>query len=389
MVPALAQAAAEKEVPRETPVELLPAVLGDEWKATSGLATIERAGWQILPDAEIWAEYGLQRLSNRHYRSGKNNLTVELFVMRHTAGAYGLWTYHRRLLEPTQANREEFAQGRYLVRLTLESGLATVTPVVTPGIKDAIRSRLGQGDGQTPVLPAHLPETNKIAGSETYLLGPKALSQEPRFKDLAAVIDFQSLPEMATADYQHSAGKMGVLIVEFYTPQAATDNHAKLQQYFQSLPPADQQTRIVKRIGNYLVEAVDVGNREEAEALLGQIKYEQKVYWSGRKLSDIPFEFRPLDPAVLREATRTGAILIRSLIWIGMMLGFTVLIGMLIGGSFFYWRRYRRRKMGLDNLFSDAGGTILLNLDDYLLHPGQMPLKQLEGDFNAKERKGD
>ena len=47
-----------------------------------------------------------------------------------------------------------------------------------------------------------------------------------------------------------------------------------------------------------------------------------------------------------------------------------IIIGFITGGSFFYWKRYRRRKLGVDDIFSDAGGTVRLNLDDYLLSPG-------------------
>jgi hypothetical protein len=59
------------------------------------------------------------------------------------------------------------------------------------------------------------------------------------------------------------------------------------------------------------------------------------------------------------------------------MLLSAILIGIIAGGSLFYWNRYRRRKLGLDDLFSDAGGTVRLNLDDYLLPPEETPVKQI------------
>jgi hypothetical protein len=49
-----------------------------------------------------------------------------------------------------------------------------------------------------------------------------------------------------------------------------------------------------------------------------------------------------------------------------------LLAGFAAGLSLFQWKRYRRRKLGLDNVFSDAGGSLRLNLDDYLLPDPQI-----------------
>ena len=52
-------------------------------------------------------------------------------------------------------------------------------------------------------------------------------------------------------------------------------------------------------------------------------------------------------------------------------------LGVLTGGTFFYWRRYRRRKLGLDDAFSDAGGTVQLDLEGYLLSGEKSRVKLL------------
>ena len=134
---------------------------------------------------------------------------------------------------------------------------------------------------------------------------------------------------------------------------------------------------MLKRVGNYVVIAINVQDRGSAQNIVGQIKYEVKVHWAGRKLSDIPLEFRPPDPVALEEARRTVQVLLRSFYWIGAMLLSAILLGIIAGSSLFYWNRYRRRKLGLDNLFSDVGGSLRLNLDDYLLAPEERPIKQI------------
>ena len=76
------------------------------------------------------------------------------------------------------------------------------------------------------------------------------------------------------------------------------------------------------------------------------------------------------DPLAIQEASQTASMIVRTFYWIGIMITGAIIIGFITGGSFFYWKRYRRRKLGVDDIFSDAGGTVRLNLDDYLLSPG-------------------
>src|SRR5262249_15805875 len=127
----------------------------------------------------------------------------------------------------------------------------------------------------------------------------------------------------------------------------------------------------------YVIEAVNIEDIAAAKNIISQIKYTPRIYWEGRKPSDIPLEFRPADPAAIEEAFQTANVVIRTFYWIGVMLTSAIVLGIVAGGSFFYWKRYRRRKRGLDNLFCDAGGTIRLNLDDYLLASSDQPVKKI------------
>jgi hypothetical protein len=160
---------------------------------------------------------------------------------------------------------------------------------------------------------------------------------------------------------------MNLLIIDCYTPQLAADNYARLKKYIESLSAEEKSRRMIKRPGNYVVQAVNVRDRKTAQAIVDQIKYAPRVYWEGDRFNSIPYEFRPPDPLALEEARRTGAFLLTTFYIIGLMITGSVLLGVIAGGSFFYWRRYRRRQLGFENAFSDAGGTIRLNLDDFLL----------------------
>jgi hypothetical protein len=231
--------------------------------------------------------------------------------------------------------------------------------------------------GQFPILPSHLPEEHKIPESEKYIVGPRALGEMKNFSDLKEVIDFEGGVEAAIADYRNGNGQMSLIIIEYHTPQSAANAYTQVWNYFNGLPQQEKDRRLLKRTGNYIVGAVNVEEINDAQNIINQIKYEAKVYWAGRKLSDIPLEFRPLDPVAIEEAKRTVKVLLRSFYWIGAMLLSAILLGIIAGGLLFYWNRYRRRKLGLDDLFSDAGGTLRLNLDDYSFLPDETRIKQI------------
>jgi hypothetical protein len=160
---------------------------------------------------------------------------------------------------------------------------------------------------------------------------------------------------------------MNLIIVEYYAPQSAAEGEARIRDHFSALPQTEKGRLILKRVGNYVVAMSNVQDMPAAQNIVGQIKYQKKIYWAGRKFTDIPLEFRPPDPLAVEDMTRTVKTLVRSFYWTGIVLLSALILGFAVGVSLFQWKRYRRRKLGLDDMFSDAGGTLRLNLDDYLL----------------------
>jgi len=349
---------------------LLPARLGETWRPAGQARIWNVEQFSALPDADVYSEYGLQKIISRAYTNGKTKITVEIFDLGFISGAYGLFTFNRVFLQP---NRREFYEGRYLVSISSNSD----GRVIDQSLIDAVKPDLIGEVGQFPFLPSHLPEQDKIAESEKYIVGPAALAKLQVFGDLKNLAGFDGGVEATTADYRNGDGIMNLMIIEYHTPQSASDGYARIASHFNSLPQQEREKRMLKRIGNYVVEAVNIQDQVSAQNIVGQIKYEAKVYWAGRKLSDIPLEFRPPDPVALEEARRTVQVLLRSFYWIGAMLLSAILLGIIAGSSLFYWNRYRRRKLGLDNLFSDAGGSLRLNLDDYLLAPEEKSIQQI------------
>lgn len=340
--------------------ELLPDRLGQRWRAASPARVLDGQRLSGLPDADVLGEYGLQRVISRVYNDGRVESSIEIYELNQIPGAYGLFTFNRGKLPP---NSREWLQGRYVVRVSSrEAGADSDRQMF-----ESIKSDLIGGEGELPPLPLHLPEGDKIAESEKYMVGPAALTRLKNFGGLKDAIGFGVGAEVTTADYRSGGGQMNLIIVEYFAPQSAADGEARIRDHFNSLPQTEKDRMILKRVGNYVVAMSNIQDMPAAQNIVGQIKYQKKIYWAGRKFTDIPLEFRPPDPLAVEDMTRTVKTMVRSFYWTGIAILTALLLGGAVGFSLFQWKRYRRRKLGLDDLFSDAGGTLRLNLDDYLL----------------------
>jgi hypothetical protein len=340
--------------------ELLPDRLGQRWQAVSPARVRDAQRISGLPDPDVLGEYGLHRVISRAYTDGKVESTVEVFELNLIPGAYGLFTFNRGQLPP---NSREFLQGRYVVRVSRREADADSERQMF----EAIKPDLIGGEGELPPLPLHLPEADKVAESEKYIVGPAALGRLKNFSGLKDVIGFGVGAEVTTADYSGGGGQMNLIIVEYFAPQTAADGESRIRDHFNSLPQTEKDRLIIKRVGNYVIVMSNIQDMPAAQNIVGQIKYQKKVYWAGRKFTDIPLEFRPPDPLAVEDMTRTVKTMIRSFYLMGISILSALLLGGVVGFSLFQWKRYRRRKLGLDDMFSDAGGTIRLNLDGYLL----------------------
>jgi hypothetical protein len=359
--------------------EVLPARLGNTWRAAGEARQLSAESFAVVEGGPVYLEYGLQSLTARRYTNGQARVLVEAFAMRYPSGAHGLWTFNRGSLPP---GRQEYHVGRYLVGISREhsreqSAASSEQVAVDAELFAAIQQHLSEGPFELSPLPTHLPEQHKIAESDKYLIGPEALTRLAAFADLKQVVNFTGGAEAVTADYHNGGGRMNLLIVEYHTPQLASAGFAQLKGHYDALDPQEQSRRLIKRVGNYIVEAVNIADAAAAQAVIGEIKYTTRVYWEGRRYTAIPLPFRPPDPALLQEARRTAQFLVTVFYGIGLMMVGAVTLGVFAGGGFFYWRRYQRRRLGLENAFSDAGGTIRLNLDNYLLPSKDSPAKLL------------
>jgi hypothetical protein len=325
-----------------TPERFLPNAVG-AWRASGASKATQGDALLQLPNGDVLKEYRVEKLESRTYVKGAAKHTVEVFGTLTWAGAYGLHTFFQ--LKTVHS----FNAGRYAVRISGEA--------IDESFFNAVKEQFAEMSSRTPNLPTELP---KPVEQVHYLWGSKSLSQNPAFAAWKEALSFMGGTEAVITNYANGNGKMNVMLIEYQTPQFADDGVKALQGVV-------NQQQLVKRIGNYVVIADQIQDRAAAESLISQIKYRKEIYWEGKKYSDIPLEYRGPDKTGLKEAAETAKMILRAFYWIAMLGLGTVILGIIAGSSVFYWRRYQRRKRGLDDLFSDAGGTIRLNLDDFLL----------------------
>jgi len=210
---------------------------------------------------------------------------------------------------------------------------------------------LDKGEGDIPPLIKHLPNPEQAQKNAVYLNSFADLHRLP-FQHAV----FDAIQSGGNADAVLSTyGPIKVLIVEFNTPQLATENDkrsiARIQDLWKLGQPAPSAYR---RVGNYSVFVFDAPDEQTAKQLIDQVKYEQVVQWLGD------------NPNILKEAQKryvntTLGVLVTVLKASGWALITCLGMGGLIGGLLFTYRRSQQKAV---TAYSDAGGMLRLNLDE-------------------------
>ncbi len=216
---------------------------------------------------------------------------------------------------------------------------------------DAIVASLGRPAPDAPIV-GDLPGPGRIDSSVRYV---SSLEMLRRFRpDLVDdVYRFGAGgADAVVAEYaQEGAAPARLLIVEYQTPQLAGEAERSVTAWFEGLDPAVRATRVLKREGNFLIEATDVANPDSFRQTVEAVKYEYQIKM-----------LQGADPAVgldaRKEAYTTAMLLLGSVRLVGAGVLLALMIGMTIGAIVFM-----RRRKAAENIFSDAGGMVHLQLE--------------------------
>jgi hypothetical protein len=204
-------------------------------------------------------------------------------------------------------------------------------------------------DPDLPVLVKHLPNWQSVEWAAVYIVNPEQLQSTIPNQPVLKEISFDGGAEAVVANYDQSQ----LVIVEFTTPQLSIDNDSRIWTAIADLKSNGQPTPTAyRRVGNYSVFVFNAPDEKSANALVDQVKYEQVVQWLG----DDPHLYERLQ----RYFTQTSAgVLVAVLKSSGLSLLLCLAAGALIGTMMFRHRRTQKATM-----YSDAGGSTRLNLDE-------------------------
>ena len=245
------------------------------------------------------------------------------------------------------ANEVMFFRGPLLVRVasTKSDDSTTLNAFVFE-----LGQLLDKGDGEIPVLVRHLPNAEEALKKALYTHGFSNLNHLELQQPVLSAVEADGNADAALVSY----GPSKLLLIEFHTPQLASDNDkrvlARIQELWKLGQPAPTAYR---RVGNYSVFVFDAPDEPTAKRLIDEVKYEQVVQWLGE------------NPNIYKEAQKyymntTLGVLVAVLKASGYALVACLGLGALIGGLLFSYRRAQQKAV----TFSDAGGMLRLNLDE-------------------------
>ena len=300
------------------------------------------------------------RAGRDYFSRDGGRFSVDIATTSSESAAYSLLTYLTKnaaashQLTPVSVGTAGVAAGA-TVYLFRGPNCAIVSARVTSSanldqalaLAGALAMSLDKGEAEIPVLVKHLPDWQNVSPLYAVSLATleKVVSNQPILNDLT----FEGGTEAVAANY----GQSQLVIVEFTTPQFSVDNDQRITARIQELKAQGQPVPTAyRRVGNYSVFVFNALDEKSANQLIDQVKYEQVVQWLG----DDPHLYERLQ----RYLAQTSAgVLIAVLKSSGLSLILCLGIGASIGILLFRHRRAQKAAA-----YSDAGGSVRLNLDE-------------------------
>jgi hypothetical protein len=204
-------------------------------------------------------------------------------------------------------------------------------------------------EDETPILIKHLPNWETAGKTAKYSVTLDDLKQNVANQPVLDSVSFEGGTEAVAANY----GQGLLVIVEFSTPHFSVENDQRIAAKIQELKSQAQPVPTAyRRVGNYSVFVFNGSDEASANQLIDQVRYEKVVQWLGED----PYLYEKLQ----RYFAETSAgVLINVLKGSGLSLLACLAIGSLVGFLLF-----RQRRAQSAAFYSDAGGSVRLNLDE-------------------------
>jgi len=345
----------------------------------------EFAGWQMKGDvahsadpaaadeanAPVLKEYGFVRLEKAAYtRNDGRNLTIRAAVFEDASGAYGAFTYYYsdEMGEETiggQAaflnNRVLFYQGNVLVDAVFDR--MSVMSAAQLRELAGLLPRAEGNRGKPPSLPTYLPkrafQKNFEKNTTKYILGPVTLDRVGSPLP-GSMVDFKAGAEVVMGKYAAAAGDSTLMLIEYPTPQIATERLRQIDASVDVSHRVTQQQPGVEfmvdvgpffdtRTGPIIVIAAGPLSKSEARSLMSSISYDADVTWN--------------ENTYVSKKDNLAHFLFNAIVLCGIVVGLALVAGIAFGGLRIIVKRFFP-----DSVFDrrEAMEIISLHLEDHV-----------------------
>lgn len=320
---------------------------------------------QALSDAELKSagenSLPVSAATRNYTNDAGSNISISIVRTERDSAAYALLTQITRnadtiktsdvgIASVTGPNRIRFCKGATLVEMKSTRGGETAQAELL-SMARSFATTLPEGDDEIPVLVRHLPD-GQTSLHALYAVSTMELKNSAPNQPILDIVSFEGGTEVVAANY----GQSQLVIVEFTTPQLAGDNDRNIQAKIQESKAQGQPVPAYRRVGNYSVFVFNAPDEKSGTELIDQVKYQKVVQWLGED----PHLYEKLQKYF---AQTSAGVLVAVLESSGLSLLICFGLGALFGTLLFRYRRAQRATR-----YSDAGGTVRLNLDELTAH---------------------
>ncbi|HEU4387631.1 MAG TPA: DUF6599 family protein [Blastocatellia bacterium] len=330
--------------------ELLPDLLaGNRATGPASFYGRDKLTELVADQGEVYLEYRVVDAASREYGPAR----VEIYRTDTPYSALGLFSYSSggtRHDGHWLLNGLVFWRSEFFVRIVTRNRVQPAERASLTTMADQLRQRIApKAIEAVPTVVTSVPKDLRTPVTVRYMLGPQALK---RFLNRGTEpFQFEGGAEAVLAEYPQGTGTapLNFLVVEYHTPQFASAAMERVNAYVESLSPDEQSHTIARRVGNYVIEATNVSDRDLGVKLTDSVTYPYGVRWL--KDPNIPDEDR-------YYGQKTAQVLISTFGIIGLVMIVAGVVGTAFGAIIFLKRRRELRA-----LFSDAGGMLRLDID--------------------------
>jgi hypothetical protein len=168
--------------------------------------------------AEIFLEFGFDRLLVQDYKKGDSEIGLELFHMESPAAALGIYLMKCGVETPIEGvparnsgDKTQFTilKGRFFIHINNPGGSESLLPVMVDLARILLKSI---PQGEPVILLDKLPEEDKVPGSERLIRGPYALQSIFTFGE-GDVFELQGRIFALAADYRDQEGEPSTRLI--------------------------------------------------------------------------------------------------------------------------------------------------------------------------------